>query len=505
MRKLVLASFCMFLVGGLFAQNENHKTGLSFKKIFLDYQSQNGGSITAFKNYHSGYEIGFHKSLTSNLNLSVPFQVGVPSIWQLDDCYHRRVFGLGVQLDYQFFKPTSKVVPKLFGGIGGVYEVPGSFNIQAPIGAGLEFRLHERGFIVWESSYRFSFSKNRNNLQHHLGFKYLLGKGSSKEMPEEDVLLIDSDKDGLPDDIDLCPQVFGPKELKGCPDSDGDGIADYEDACPNAKGPKSLSGCPDSDGDGVSDKEDECPNLPGLVENKGCPAKDRDNDGVPDDEDNCPDLAGPASNKGCPGKDSDNDGILDDEDKCPNNPGPKSTNGCPDRDGDGIVDFADKCPDKPGIAAYNGCPDTDGDGIDDSRDRCPNSVGSVANGGCPEIAKEDKKVLDLAMRAVQFDSGKATLKWESSSILHQISNIMRKYPDFRLTISGHTDNTGSATKNQMLSERRAKACYEFLVNVGISPSRMSYAGYGESRPISDNDSLRGRALNRRVEFNLIPR
>ena len=109
------------------------------------------------------------------------------------------------------------------------------------------------------------------------------------------------------------------------------------------------------------------------------------------------------------------------------------------------------------------------------------------------------------MRAVQFETGKATLKSESYPVLNQISTIMDKYPGYNLIIAGHTDNVGSAVNNQLLSERRAQACFEYLIRRGVSSSRMSHTGYGESNPISDNNSLSGRALNRRVEFNLKPR
>lgn len=488
------------------AQNQDNKIGLSFKKLFLDYQSQNGGTITALRNYHSGYEIGLNFNVQKSLNIVVPIHIGVPSSHIQNEDYHKTIFGAGAHIQYQFFKPESVVVPYLVAGISGVGERTGSFNLQAPVGLGLNFRIRDRAYINWESTFRKSFSSDRDNLQHGIGFVYLLGNGDEmKKEPKKEMDPNDADGDGIADDLDLCPQVAGPESLKGCPDSDGDGVADYEDACPSYAGLVSLNGCPDSDGDGVSDKDDECPNLAGTIDNKGCPSTDRDNDGVPDDKDKCPDLAGDVANEGCPSFDSDNDGIADDIDKCPNNAGPASTNGCPDRDRDGVADFADKCPDKAGIAVYNGCPDTDGDGIDDSRDRCPNSAGSVANNGCPEISKEDLDVLELAMRAVQFDSGKATLKSESSGILNQIAGIMVKYPDFNLSISGHTDNTGTATNNQNLSEKRANSCYKFLTNAGVSASRMNYAGYGESRPIADNNTLRGRALNRRVEFNLIPR
>lgn len=179
--------------------------------------------------------------------------------------------------------------------------------------------------------------------------------------------------------------------------------------------------------------------------------------------------------------------------------------GCPDRDSDGVADFEDKCPDKPGLRIYYGCPDTDGDGIDDSRDKCPDTAGSVASDGCPEIRKEDRKTLEIAMQAVQFQTGSAVLKQESNVVLNQIVDILERYPSFNMTISGHTDNTGSAPANQTLSERRAKTCYDYLVARGIAPDRLSHAGYGESRPISTNETEKGRSLNRRVEFNLVPR
>ena len=109
------------------------------------------------------------------------------------------------------------------------------------------------------------------------------------------------------------------------------------------------------------------------------------------------------------------------------------------------------------------------------------------------------------MQAVQFQTGSAVLKTESSIVLTQIADIMERYPDFNMTISGHTDNTGSASANQVLSEKRAKACYDFLVKKGVPLVRMSFSGYGESRPISTNENEKGRSLNRRVEFNLLPR
>ena len=86
----------------------------------------------------------------------------------------------------------------------------------------------------------------------------------------------------------------------------------------------------DTDGDGVPDIDDLCPDVPGPKENRGCPLNtDRDGDGVPDTIDRCPDVAGPKENQGCPWPDRDGDGVLDKDDKCPDEPGPKENGGCP--------------------------------------------------------------------------------------------------------------------------------------------------------------------------------
>ncbi|MBK9257996.1 MAG: OmpA family protein [Saprospiraceae bacterium] len=472
-----LAIFTLF-VNFAIAQNPEMKSGISFKKLFLDYQSQNGGEFSKFKDYKSGFEIGYHRNLNSNLNLVVPFKYGVVNSHNDSiRTIQKSIAGLDAQIQYMFNTSGSRIQPYVMAGAGGVMEFEGEFNVQIPVGLGLFFRVSPNTYFNFQSEYRYSLADNRNNLQHGLGFVYLFGRSEPKpELPV--VEMKDSDNDGVVDELDLCPNEFGLRQFNGCPDKDDDGVPDYLDKCPDVKGLKEFAGCPDTDGDGIPDHEDECPKVAGIKALKGCPTPDRDGDGVPDDIDKCPDVAGLKENNGCP---------------------------IADRDGDGVPDDVDKCPDKPGLKIYNGCPDTDGDGIDDSRDECPETPGTVANNGCPEMAVEDKKTLDVAMRAVQFQLGSAVLKPESNAVLRQIADIMRRYKDFSMTISGHTDNTGSSPANQLLSEKRAKACYDFLIKEGISSSRMSFAGYGESRPISTNENEKGRALNRRVEFNMIPR
>lgn len=468
----------MFFNQGI-SQNPQLKSGVVFKKLFLDYQSQNGGSFSEFKEYRHGYEIGYHRMLSDKIAINFPLRYGVVNS-HLDsiNCLKKRVASLDAQFQYQFNEPGRKIIPYVLAGVGGVMEQEGDFNIQIPAGLGFYFRLAPNAYVTLQSEFRYSLAESRNNLQHGVGFTYLFGKAPEETPKQMEKVMEDNDNDGIANELDLCPNAFGSKELNGCPDKDGDGVADYLDKCPDTKGLAAFGGCPDTDMDGISDNEDECPNIAGIKALKGCPEKVVDTDG---------------------------DGVPDADDKCPGEKGTAATMGCPDADGDGVVDKDDKCPNKPGLKIYYGCPDTDGDGIDDSRDKCPKVAGTVANEGCPEIKSEDKKTLEVAMQAVQFQTGSAILKSESNAVLNQIADIMNRYPDFNMNISGHTDNTGSSSANQSLSERRAKTCYDYLVKKGISPDRMNHTGFGESRPISNNENEKGRTLNRRVEFNLVNR
>ncbi len=114
----------------------------------------------------------------------------------------------------------------------------------------------------------------------------------------------DMDKDGIPDDQDLCPTKPGTLKWHGCPvpDTDHDGIDDDHDSCRTVPGTAKYNGCPvpDTDHDGVDDEHDSCLNVPGLARYNGCPIPDRDGDGVNDEEDKCPDEPGTVANQGCP-------------------------------------------------------------------------------------------------------------------------------------------------------------------------------------------------------------
>jgi len=543
--KTVLISW--FLCWHLLASAQEALSGkannfISAKLLFLDYQGINGGDLALT----NGFEVAYRRNINDYLAWTVPLSAGFIDL--ADELNNRIFFGIEATLRAQYYQPSGRLVPYLYSGAGIVLETTGSTTPQIPLGAGIDVRVGQSSYFNLQAAYRLSSDEQRNNLQLGLGYVYRLGRAPT-----------DTDGDGVPDEADVCPELAGPKRLAGCPDRDGDGVPDQQDLCPDDAGLQSAQGCPDRDSDGVPDQIDNCPDVPGTID--GCP--DRDEDGVPDKDDRCPDEKGSLQD-GCPlERDRDADGILDSEDDCPDASG--SINGCPDRDGDGVADKDDACPDLAGFAngcpeqspstspvsrppaetekpnvpiqeatppttpsraetelndrdndgfaddidlcpdkpgALNGCPDMDGDKVPDPLDKCPEVVGRLENDGCPDIRQEDRKTLELAMRAVRFGPGNAILLQESLQILDQIAAIMDRYPAYHLQIIGHTDNTGSADRNQILSEDRAKACYAHLITRGIEPARLSYIGYGPTRPIGNNSTRAGRLLNRRTEFVL---
>lgn len=204
--------------------------------------------------------------------------------------------------------------------------------------------------------------------------------------------------------------------------------------------------------------------------------------------------------------DSDGDGINDNLDKCPNQAGLAKYNGCPvpDSDGDGINDELDKCPNQAGTAKYDGCPvpDKDGDGINDDEDRCPDIAGLSSNNGCPEVPANVSKSLGVSAQNISFGTSNAVLTTKSNASLDQVVRIMNENPGLRIRVEGHTDNAGNADANMKLSEDRATAVKDYLVNKGISADRIMVEGFGGTQPIADNNTSGGRMKNRRIELRV---
>lgn len=300
-------------------------------------------------------------------------------------------------------------------------------------GIGVNFYLDDNFAINVSTSYRGNIEGSTyNHLQHIVGLSYNFGAG-------------DADKDGVPDQKDVCPDVPGLKEFDGCPDTDGDGIPDNKDRCPEEAGTEALQGCPDGDGDGIADIDDACPTKAGTAAMNGCP--DSDGDGVADNEDRCPEVAGDSANGGCPWTDSDGDGV-------------------PDKD--------DNCPDLAGTAANNGCPDEPTDLIN-------------------FINSENNKIL--------FPASSNALDSDDKEILDVVKNLLNKYPDASINIEGYASSDGSEGYNMKLSEKRASSVKEYLIENGIDANRLNTVGYGETKLIGDNNTSAGRKESRRAKIN----
>ena len=336
----------------------------------------------------------------------------------------------------------------------------------------------------------------------------------------------DKDKDGVFDRLDVCPNT--PLNVRvnemGCPlDIDGDDVPDYMDECPYtpsaAYGMVDSVGCPeDGDGDAVPDYRDLCPDTPeeaiAHVDANGC-TLDSDGDGIYDYKDICantPKAAyGMVDASGCP-LDTDGDGVYDYLDLCPDTKeeayGMVDANGCPlDTDMDGVYDYCDECkntiPEARRFVDSVGCTlDTDKDGIYDYEDHCPTIPGVKANKGCPEIKREVRNLLNKAMKGIQFENGRATIKPNSYKILDDIAKIFIENPTYVIEVQGHTYNVGQYDYNMDLSDRRAHAVRLYLINKGVPAARMSARGYGPDMPIDDNNTAEGRSKNRRVEFQI---
>jgi OOP family OmpA-OmpF porin len=170
--------------------------------------------------------------------------------------------------------------------------------------------------------------------------------------------------------------------------------------------------------------------------------------------------------------------------------------------------------------------DSDGDGVSDYFDKCPGTPAGVAvdGAGCPlpkmappvvvkdtttiiekttqyTITEEDRRIVNEAIRNLEFDFGKSTIRPKSFPSLNRVAEILVK-KNFSLKLAGHTDNVGSEAANLKLSKDRAESVRHYLVSQGANPSRIEATGYGKSQPIATNKTDEGRQKNRRVEFTL---
>lgn len=180
-----------------------------------------------------------------------------------------------------------------------------------------------------------------------------------------------------------------------------------------------------------------------------------------------------------------------------------------DRDAGGVADDKDACPD--------GCPEknrdgddpiaTDGDGLLDSEDRCPAEIetknGYLDRDGCPDEIPPDLATITGIIKGIYFVLGKDRLHKSSAPVLDRVVLILKQYPDVRIRITGHRDDTGAPSFGHDLSKRRPNSIKRYLVEHGIDEARIETRGAGPDQPIDTNKTAAGRANNRRIEFTLL--
>ena len=123
----------------------------------------------------------------------------------------------------------------------------------------------------------------------------------------------------------------------------------------------------------------------------------------------------------------------------------------------------------------------------------------------PRKAKLVGKKIEITEK-VMFEYNKATIKVDSHELLNDVAEVMKEHANIKkVRIEGHTDADGTEKYNKKLSQDRADAVMNFLVEAGIDADRMEAVGFGEEKPIADNETDEGKERNRRVEFNIIER
>ena len=377
--------------------------------------------------------------------------------------------------------------PYLYGGAGGMYfsvdklpSVPSPQETKEtgwtgifPVGGGFEIGISDAFIIDISGGYTYTLSDDINGYNNKgvegsekandgyfnvgIGFTFVNGYGAS-----------DKDGDGLTKREE--------RELgtdPNNPDSDGDGLQDGEEVRVYITDPLN----PDSDADALKDGAE-------VNTHATDPLKaDTDDDLLDDGKEVNKYKTDPLK------ADSDGDALVDGDEINKHRTDPLKA----DTDGEGLTDGEE-------INKYRTDPlnmDTDGGTVDDFTE--------VERGTDPLDPADDVVKIDvpIVLEGITFATGKSDITPESAVVLQGAIKTLTTYPDITVEISGHTDNVGSSSSNQVLSQKRADSARFWLISQGVDPDRIIAKGYGEDYPRVPNDSRKHKRMNRRIEFKRI--
>lgn len=450
--------FITFLFSCLFLFAQERYKGFEISPFYGDFVQVSGDRIPEGSLYGLRLSYMFHDKLSLEASFTkISNFLDEGDSYDLNCLYH--------------IKPENKLVPFFSVGLGQVSlydENDFSFNY----GAGIKYSLNNLIGLRGDIKNIISGSDfYKNSISYTLGLTFQFG--GEERPPVEIPLAPDNDNDGVRDSLDYCLNTppsskafIMEVDTRGCPkDSDGDGTPDYME---------------DNDSDGVINYNDICPDtIKGYpVNEEGCP-KDSDEDGIVDGKEM---EIGTDPYKA----DTDGDGLndLEEIEKYKTDPRKK------DSDGDGLSDYDE-------IFTYKTNPlklDTDGDGYKDGEEIMVYKSDPTIYG---DVFKEV-----FGERVIHFDFDSFKIRKDAKPVLDEIAEFMVKYANANLKIEGHTCSIGPENYNMRLSIKRAESAKKYLVKKGIPEERISTEGFGETRPVDDNKTRKGRQNNRRAEFKI---
>jgi len=366
-------------------------------------------------------------------------------------------------------------------------------NFSTPLGGGLGFILGEKLAFDLRGLYHFVSNDRLDNSQKKSandGFVSatagltLLFRGNP-DMDRDGLVnrdentrgtnpkLADTDRDGIKDGAEVLTFRTNPLAI----DSDGDGLSDLDEI----KKYKSDPNQADTDQDGLTDDDEISKYQTDAL--KG----DTDADDLSDAEELQVHKTNPIL------ADSDADGLKDGEEIGRYQTQPLEI----DSDGDGLLDGDE-------VKKYQTDPlkkDTDGGTVADATEVNRGTNPLVADDDVPREILKIENNAPIVLDGIVFETGRAVLSVESEAILSKAYNTLEYYPDMKVAIHGHTDNTGGVKTNMRLSQARAEAVKAYLMARGIAGERIETKGFGPYQPIAPNDTPEGRRRNRRIEFS----
>lgn len=472
---------------------ENLGGGMQFGRAYGYAESSWGDPAFSFRAY-------LRQSLNETLETEI--SAGIFSRIASEDAYESELAPLSGRLLYRFF--TSDAWSSyLYGGLGALHydvkELPANttagiktkgWTAYAPFGAGVQFKISD--FTSFEASggYNYAFSDNLDAVQDGGDDGFLtisagltmagydwqsdpdncgLTNAEEKELGT-DPNNADSDGDGLKDGEEVHQYQTQPLLA----DTDGDGLSDGEEVHEHKTKPTAA----DSDEDGLNDKEEL------MTHGTDALAADSDGDGLSDGEEVMTHKSNPLA------ADTDNDGLSDGVEINDS----KTKLLIVDTDGDSLSDGDEVLRYKTNPLSKDSDGGTVGDGVEIARGTDPLDKSDDIFEAAEEIGAA------IVLDGISFELGKAEITDQSEEVLTKVYNTLVAYPDMSVEIRGYTDNTGPRIFNVQLSEKRALAVKEYLVDKGIDESRIASKGYGPDNPIAPNDTLEGRRKNRRIEF-----